>query len=324
MAWRNRFGQSKTMSLVVSIGVLIVSGLGSMPFAAAQDDDAQCVVGSVENLGPGVNSAFFEGSPTVSANEKTLFFTSNRVDGQEDLFVSTRQRRHDPWGEAMNLGPPINTPTANENGLRLSLDGKALYFSSNRQGGPGTSDLYVATRRSKNHPWSAARNLGPLLNTELFEGFPTPSADDNTLYFSRSTTFDSPDSDIWVTTRPNRDEPWGIPERLAESINGPSAEFAPSISTDGLTLYFASQRPGNIGFLDIWVARRTTTSGPWGPPENLGPSVNTRFAVTLAPFISANGRRLYFMSTRPGGFGGSECGFFNCFDLYVVTLRCSE
>jgi Tol biopolymer transport system component len=324
MASRNRIGQSRDMSLVASIGVLIVSGLCSVPFDAAQDDAAPCVIGSVENLGPGVNSPFFEGSPTVSANDKTLFFTSNRVDGQEDLFVSTRQRRKDPWGEAVNLGPPVNTPTANENGLRLSLDGKAVYFSSNRPGGLGRSDLYVATRKSKNHPWSAARNLGPLINTELFEGFPTPSADHTTLYFNRSTTFDSPDSDIWVTTRSNRDEPWGIPERLAEPINGPSIDVAPSISADGLTLYFASQRPGNIGFLDIWVARRTTTSSPWGPPENLGPNVNTPFAVTLAPFISANGRRLYFMSTRLGGFGGSECGFFNCFDSYVVTLTCSE
>jgi Tol biopolymer transport system component len=324
MASRNRVSLSKDISLVASLGVLIVSGLWSVAFGAAQDADEQCVIGSVENLGPGVNSPVFEGSPTVSANDKVLFLTSNRVDGQEDIFVSTRQRRRDLWGEAVNLGPAINTRAANENGLRLSLDGKALYLSSNRQGGFGRSDLYVSTRRSTNHPWSVAANLGPLINTELFEGFPTPSADGNTLYFSRGTTFNSPDSDIFVTTRADPHDPWGVSQGLSATINSPGPEFSPSISTDGLTLYFASGRPGNIGFIDIWVSSRPSETADWEAPLNLGPNVNTPFSVTLAPFISADGHRLYFMSTRPGGFGGSDCGSLNCFDLYVTTLRCTE
>jgi hypothetical protein len=307
----------------VALGLFIVIGLCGAPFDASQDD-ATCVVGSVENLGSGVNGLFFEGSPTASANERVLLFTSNRAGGQEDLFVATRHRRNGAWGEAINVGPPINTPGANENGLRLSLDGKTLYFSSNRQGGFGRSDLYVATRLSTSHPWSAAQNLGPLINTQLFEGFPTPSADGNTLYFDRGTGPGSPDADIWVTTRENPLEPWGIPEPLPPPINGPSAEVSPSISTDGLTLYFSSQRPGNIGFQDIWVTRRAQPALPWGLPENLGPEVNAPGAVTFAPFISANGRSLYFSSTRPGGFGQPACGFFNCLDVYVATIKCGE
>jgi WD40-like Beta Propeller Repeat len=305
----------------LAVGFFMVTGLGSWAFHA---QDAPCAVGSVENLGPGANGPSFDGSPTVSSSERVLFLTSNRANGQEDIFVSTRQRRSDLWGEAVNIGPPVNTPDANENGLRLSLDGKSLYFSSNRPGGFGSSDLYVVTRQSKNHPWSSPANLGPLVNTEIFEGFPTPSADGNTLYFNRSTTASSPDGDIWITTRLNSEEPWGIPEPLPQPVNGPSAEFAPSISTDGLRLYFASERPGNIGFLDIWMARRTSVTGAWEPPENLGPDVNTPFSVTLAPFISVDGRNLYFMSTRPGGFGQPGCGFFNCFDLYVATFKCGD
>jgi WD40-like Beta Propeller Repeat len=318
MSWRSRIRQSNKAA--VGLAFLIVAGLCCATFTASQE--APCVVGTVENLGLGVSSPFFDGSPTVSADERVLFLTSNRASGQEDIFVSTRQRRKDPWGEVVNLGVPINSSGANENGLRLSLDGKTLYFSSNRQGGFGSSDLYVATRQSKNHPWSVPQNLGPLVNTALFEGFPTPSADGNTLYFNRSTTASSPDGDIWITTRLSSEEPWGIPEPLPQPVNGPSAEFAPSISTDGLTLYFASQRPGNIGFLDIWVARRPAATAAWDPPENLGTNVNTPFSVTLAPFISANGHSLYFMSTRPGGFGQPACGFFDCFDLYVTILKC--
>jgi len=107
-------------------------------------------------------------------------------------------------------------------------------------------------------------------------------------------------------------------------VNGPSAEFAPSISIDGLRLYFASQRPGNIGLLDIWMARRTNSTAAWEPPENLGRNINAPSSLTLAPFISANGRHLYFMSTRPGGFGQPACGFFNCFDLYVAAVKCRD
>jgi Tol biopolymer transport system component len=306
---------------LLAVGFFMLTALGSWAFHAK---DAPCVVGSVENLGPGANDPSFDGSPTVLSSERVLFLTSNRANGQEDIFVSTRQRRSDLWGEAVNIGPPVNTPDANENGLRLSLDGKSLYFSSNRPGGFGSSDLYVATRQSKNHPWSSPVNLGPLINTEIFEGFPTPSADGNTLYFNRSTTASSPDGDIWITTRLNAEEPWGIPEPLPQPVNGPSGEFAPSISTDGLRLYFASQRPGNIGFLDIWMARRTSVTGAWEPAENLGPDVNAPFSVTLAPFISVDGRNLYFMSTRPGGFGQPGCGFFNCFDLYVATFKCGD
>jgi hypothetical protein len=306
----------------VALGLFLVTGLCGATFDASQQD-ATCVAGSVENLGSGVNSPFFEGSPTTSANERVLFFTSNRAGGRDDLFVSTRHRRNGAWGEAVNVGPALNTPGANENGLRLSLDGNTLYFSSNRPGGFGRSDLYVATRLSANHPWGAAQNLGPLINTELFEGYPTPTADGNTLYFDRGTGPGSPDADIWVSTRANPQEPWGIPEPLLP-INGPSADVSPSISTDGLTFYFSSERPGNVGFQDIWVTRRTDPALPWGPPENLGTDVNAPASVTFAPFISANGRSLYFSSTRPGGFGQPACGLFNCLDLYVATVKCSD
>lgn len=124
-------------------------------------DSTTCTVGvdsfrAVENLG-GVNTSLFEGSPTVSADERTLFFTSNRMDGRENLFMSTRQRKNDSWGEAVSLGSPVNDPVADDNALRLSRDGKSLYFSSQRPGGFGSSDLYVTRRKSPSHPGSRPR-----------------------------------------------------------------------------------------------------------------------------------------------------------------------
>jgi hypothetical protein len=299
-------------------------GPGSAGPVAKQRADIPCPFGAVENLGPGVNTPFFEGSPTVSADERTMFFTSERTDGRQDLFVSTRRQVRDAWGDAVSLPLPVNHPGAHDYALRLSHDGIALYFSSERPGGFGSSDLWVTRRESVEAPWGPPENLGPGVNTEAFEAFPTPSADGRTLYFSRSSAWDSPDSNLWVATRNSEAGPWRAPERLPEPVRGPRADFAPAISWDGLTLYFASDRPGNIGLVDLWITHRESAEAPWGPPENLGGGVNAASSVTMAPFPSVEGARLYFMSNRPGGFGGPDCGFWDCFDLYVATRTCGE
>jgi imidazolonepropionase-like amidohydrolase len=320
-----------SLEVVVSEGravdrrALLADVVTGGPGAATGDAVVRpCGFGAVENLGPAVNSSFFDGSPTVSADERTLIFTSERMEGRQDLFTSTRRRTEDPWGEAVSLGPTVNHLAAHDFSVRLSQDARSLYFASERPGGFGSSDLYVARRASPGHPWEPPENLGPGINTGAFEAFPTPSADGNALYFNRSTAWDSPDSDIWVTTRANEDEHWGAPERLPEPVRGPGADFAPAISADGLTLFFASDRPGNVGRVDIWAARRRSESAPWAAPENLGAPVNTPQSVAMAPFPSVDGRRLYFMSSRPGGLGGADCDFWNCFDLYVATRTCGD
>jgi Tol biopolymer transport system component len=286
--------------------------------------DNGCSFGPAQHLGPPVSSPLFEGGPTVSADQETLIFVSNRdaADFQDDLFTSTRRNRREPWGTLENLGPVVNDPVGDDASPRLSLDGKALYFSSNRAGGFGSMDLWVATRQSRHHPWESPQNLGPLINTSGFEGFPTPSADGNTLYFDRAAG--GGPADIWVSTRSSEHDPWGSPEPLPPGINGPGPEFSPSISTDGRTLYFASGRGGNIGVIDVWVSTRLSLSDPWGPPQNLGPNVNSPSSLTLGPFITANGRFLYFMSTRAGGLGQPGCQFPNCFDLYVAERVCHD
>jgi Tol biopolymer transport system component len=312
---------------IAAAGVLwVVEGGDASGPAHSLSFDKGCSFGPAQHLGLLVNSPLFEGGPTVSADERTLVFTATRdpVTEQEDLFISMRERKQDPWGEAETLGPAINDPVASEFSPRLSHDGKALYFGSNRLGGFGRSDIYVVNRRSTNHPWSPPENLGSLINTGAFEAFPTPSADGNTLYFNRSTTAGSPDSDIWVSTRASEHDLWGPPEPLPSGINSPGPDFSPSISTDGRTLYFASGRPGNIGVIDIWVSTRSSLSDPWGPPKNLGPNVNSPISLTLGPFITANRRSLYFMSTRPGGLGQPGCQGLNCFDLYVAERECHD
>ena len=314
--------QPRWLAIVALLSIAsLLASCGPAPDSNKSTSQAHCEFGPGQSLGPIVNSPAFDGSPTLSGDETELFFTSER-NGHEDLFVSTRPNREAPWTEPVNLGPPIDDPTAGDFSLRISSDGKELYFSSNRSGGFGNADMYVATRISRHHPWSPATNLGPRLNTEAFEAFATPSADGLTLYFNRSTTFDSQDSDIWVTSRERPGDQWGVPQRAPVGINSERAEFSPSLSTDGNTLYFASERSGSI---ELWVSTREDPTQDWGTAAKLGAEVNVPRSMTLAPFISNDQRSLYFMSARPDAAAGAACTPMSCFDrvdLYVARVNC--
>jgi hypothetical protein len=85
---------------------------------------------------------------------------------------------------------------------------------------------------------------------------------------------------------------------------------APTITGDGLSLFYISKAPGGLGGYDIWMATRPTLSAPWGTPVNLGATINSS-ADEATPRLSPDGLSLYFSSSRPGGLGH--------YDLWVAT-----
>jgi len=309
----------------VGAGLCAVNLAFCAPGREAHDSasGARCEYGPAQSLGAIVNSPAFDGSPTASADDTELLFTSERK-GLLDLFVSTRPNRESAWTAPVNLGPPVDDPGAGDFSLRLSSDGNTLYFSSTRTGGFGTADIYAATRASRQQPWSVAANLGPRINTNAFEAFPTPTPDGTMLYFSRSTSFDSQDSDIWLTSRANPAGEWSEPQRAPAPINSDRAEFSPAFAADGLTMYFASDRDGTVA---VWASTRTNPGQPWGTPEKLAAEVNVPGSMTLAPFMSSDRRSLYFMQARPDRRSDAACTPMTCFnrvDLYVAAVSCVE
>src|SRR5213592_4465401 len=97
---------------------------------------------------------------------------------------------------------------------------------------------------------------------------------------------------------------WSTPVNVV-AINSSADEQHPAISKDGLSLYFASARPGGCGGSDIWVAQRDSADSPWGAPFNLGCGINST-ANDLGPNLSTDGHRLFFHSFRSGGCGGGD------------------
>jgi len=218
------------------------------------------------------------------------------------------------FGKATNLGPVVNTSAVDQT-LNITADGLSLYLSSDRPGGFGSYDLYVATRESTDDDWGPAVNLGPTVNTPSFEGHGCISADGLTVYFCSNRPGGFGSYDLWVATRQTTEDDWGTPVNLGPTVNSSTYAMESSISPDGLTLWFESPRPGGLGGADVWMTTRPTISDPWGPPVNLGPPVNSAFDDG-DPSISDDGRIFFFTSGRPGGYGG--------YDLWVSTRKTTD
>jgi hypothetical protein len=214
------------------------------------------------------------------------------------------------FGEPQNMGPIINS-ASNEAGITLSSDGLELYFSSERSGGRGNYDIWVSTRQSVNDPWDSPANIGSTVNSSYSESYPSLSSDGLTLYFSDAYS-GSPRSggigggDIWMTTRPSRSASWGTPMNVGAPINSSNLDMSPTISGDGLTLVFTSNnRAGGMGSWDIWMSTRVSVQDPWGPPVNLGITVNSA-AWDGECGLSWDGRTVLYDSGRTGIFGAVD------------------
>jgi hypothetical protein len=146
--------------------------------------------GEPENLGPTVNSSAWDIAANISPDGLELYFSSSRSGGygSDDIWVSRRATKNDPWEQPTNLGSIVNS-SASETGPFLSSDGLLLLFSGEwnapiRPGGFGNSDMWVTRRASISEPWGAPVNLGPIVNSQSLDYAPHISQDGSTLYFS--------------------------------------------------------------------------------------------------------------------------------------------
>jgi len=197
----------------------------------------------------------------------------------------------------INMGPEINT--ADDEYLPVATaDESELIFTRKIS---NNEDFYKSVK--VNGKWQTATYLSSNINTPQYnEGAQSISQDGKYLFF---TGCNRPDGlgrcDIYVAKKESDD--WGKPYDLQPPVNTPGWESQPSISSDGRTLYFVSNRKGGYGGYDIW--KSTVTDKGWSEPENLGPNINTAFDEQ-SPFIHADDSTLYFCSDGWPGFGGKD------------------
>jgi len=234
----------------------------------------------------------------MSCNRKTKEILNCALVVTIVLFVSIKDARADfVFGEPENLGPAVNSPDL-EGFFDISSDGLELYFGSDRPGGQG-DDIWVTKRENVIDPWELSFNPGTPVNGPYSEGAPCITPDGLSLYFGSNRPGGLGNWDIYVTKRATIEDPWEEPVNLGASVNSASDESSPSISADGLSLYFQSSRPGGLGGIDIYVTTRELISDPWVPAVNLGSTVNNT-GIDLCPRISNDGLLLYF-SRFPSG-----------------------
>lgn len=198
----------------------------------------------------------------------------------------------------VNLGPSINTKDQ-EYLAALTADESTLIFTRQIN---SNEDFYRSYKL--NDDWTKAEYLSSNINTPSYnEGAQCISPDGQFLFF---TGCNRPDGlgrcDIYVSQKEGKG--WSKPINLGFPINTKGWESQPSLSSDGRTLYFVSDRSGGMGSYDIWKSH-LGDDGKWVMPVNLGPNINTPYDEQ-SPFIHPDNKTLYFSSNGWAGLGNKD------------------
>ena len=204
----------------------------------------------VKDIGPPINTIENEGAFSISSDGNYIFFTScNRNGGKGQCDIWLTSKKNNRWDEPKNLQSPINTKYW-ESQPSISSDGRMLYFSSDRPGGYGGTDIWVS--EFSNSGWSAPKNLGPTVNTSKDEQFPFIHSDNRTLYFSSNGHPGLGKSDLYLTRKDVKLN-WETPINMGFPINSRGQDWNLVVARDGKTAYFSSDQLKGFGGLDIYT-----------------------------------------------------------------------
>ena len=226
--------------------------------------------------------------------DKDIYFAKKLL---KDCDFSLEAIQHPVSFKPINVGPEINTG-ADEYLPVATADESELIFTRKIN---NNEDFYKSVKLSGK--WQTATYLSNNINTPNYnEGAQSITADGKYLFF---TGCNRPDGlgrcDIYIAKKQGDD--WGKPYDLNPPVNTSGWESQPSISADGRTLYFVSNRKGGYGGYDIW--KSTVTDKGWSEPQNLGPNINTPYDEQ-SPYIHADDSTLYFCSNGWPGLGGMD------------------
>ncbi|GAA4374329.1 hypothetical protein GCM10023186_05800 [Hymenobacter koreensis] len=254
-------------------------------------------------LNAAVNTPANELHPVLTADGKTMYFVRTRFAGNlegatesGDIWVSQTADNGQTWSTATRLDA-LNTPQ--HNGVQAVIGDDALLIRGQyqpRDGGSRDEGVSRAVRTAKG--WSKPE---PLVITNYYSTgtsttfYATP--DQKALLLSLERADGLGGNDLYVSL-PAGNGGWGEPRNLGTTVNSPGFEFAPWLTPDGKTLYFASYGHAGYGGADVFVSQRLDDSwAKWSEPRNLGPQINgAGFDAYLQ--LSPDGKQAYFATSR--------------------------
>lgn len=272
----------------------------------------------INNLGDSINSKYNDYHPSVTADGKTLIFTSRREDSKggmiyeedrqyyEDVYEAKWNSLKDEWGQSKPVEGALNSDGHDAN-TSVSPDGQSILIfknvsSENKKilSPTGGGDIYLSNIGSTGM-WSAPQLIEGV-NSQAMDGGACYSADGQTLYFisnRENITLGRGSQggrDIWVS-KIEEDGTWGKPSNLGDVINTPQDEWSVFIHPNGKTLFFSSDGhfEKNLGGFDVF--RSDFKDGKWTEPENLGYPINS-FRDEKEIVISTDGKVAWLSAIR--------------------------
>ena len=240
-----------------------------------------------------------------------LYFAAERKGGRGGMDIWILEPTREGF-TVRNAGPGINT-AADETDPFLTPDGGRIFFSSNRKGGAGGYDLYVARLNLETEAPGRVRNLGEGVNSSADERRPTLSMDMHSLYFASNRKGGFGGWDLWSSENSHGEVAFSPPDNLGSHVNSKFDETTPAISATGDVLVFSSNRPGGVGGYDLYFSRAKVG---WRPAKNLGKKANSP-ADDLDPVLRYDHHFFYFSSNRAGV--KEKVGKFRLYEIPLLT-----
>jgi outer membrane protein OmpA-like peptidoglycan-associated protein/tetratricopeptide (TPR) repeat protein len=251
-----------------------------------------------------VNSIYHDGPVTITKNGHVMYFSRNNYKdnienkdrkGLTNMKIYRATLRDSLWTDIEDLS--INSDDYSTQHAALNIDDTKLYFSSDRPGGFGGSDIYVVDI----HPdgtMGEPQNVGNIVNTESAEGFPFIN-NEGTLFFSSDGHVGLGLLDIFGTIRGENDEIVDV-INLGLPVNSNKDDFSFTMNPNGITGYFASNRPGGRGDDDIYAFHRVPTLQVEGVVSD---AINTKpIAKSIITLFDDQDNQIAYMETDENGF----------------------
>jgi tetratricopeptide (TPR) repeat protein len=238
------------------------------------------------NLGFTVNTPLNERVCSINEDGSAIFLYIDNEESSKDGDIYLALAKNKVYSTPFSLKGLVNSKDE-ESAASISSDGSALYFSSDREGGAGKKDLYVA-KRLPDQTWGEPKRLSNNVNTPYNEDYPLISSDDKTLFFCSEGHNSMGGLDIFKTEWVDSLNNWSTPENIGYPVNTPEDNFSISFTSQKNEGYIAAIRPEGFGSYDIYrIVFNESNGAPYyvykgvinnGNPDGINSDV--KFTVT--------------------------------------------